>query len=419
MNLKNIFYANLVTSEMFKSSYWLEKRENTDNELMTIKEIKELNKKIIENKETKVIDLENFEINTKLSELTEQLSNIEIPLEDLYINRELIDKNKYFSKIIECIKQTRYKNNNEEIKYGIAVKKTDVKAIPTNDIIGYSIDDPDDKMQDGVKFYWGYSNTYSGWINAENIAICKSKQEWIDAWKYDINNKDFIIVTQDKIVLDDNLELMLGTVLKLVPNDKIPHHIKEKWIGNNYVVYISKKDENGMYIKDIALISEQNKVSIGVLPMTERQILYVAFSCLGNKYGWGGMKGRMDCSLLIKSVYKCFGIELPRDSKNQVKIFDKVLDISNLTDIEKEKYISTLPIGSILFFPGHVMMYIGTENSINYVINAVGSLIDGKDKDIKKIYSIIINSLEVKRANGYSWINSITKVVNFKEVCSK
>ena len=70
----------------------------------------------------------------------------------------------------------------------------------------------------------------------------------------------------------------------------------------------------------------------GYLPLTQNNVLDVAFSCIGDEYGWGGMNGNMDCSLYTRNIYKCFGLELPRNTTWQEKVPEKYVNVSNMSD---------------------------------------------------------------------------------------
>ena len=167
------------------------------------------------------------------------------------------------------------------------------------DFIGYSEDDTDDEVINAVlevnepfiikqkctvlseegeiNFYWGCSNNCSGWINVEDLAICKDRDEWLDAWKVDPEGDDFLVVTQDKIVLEKSrtaeysseVKLAIGTVLKLVPEEELPESIKERGTLNNYVVYLPTRDSEGNYVKKYALISQHCDVHVGFVPLTQ------------------------------------------------------------------------------------------------------------------------------------------------------
>ena len=62
----------------------------------------------------------------------------------------------------------------------------------------------------------------------------------------DLKSKDILVVAQDRIVLEPSIsqpeisevELSLGTVLELVPEDKIPRNLAERGPWYNYVVYL-------------------------------------------------------------------------------------------------------------------------------------------------------------------------------------
>ena len=104
-----------------------------------------------------------------------------------------------------------------------------------------------------MNFKYGFTSNCTGWTNAKNIAICANKEEWLEAWKVQIGNNDFVVVTQDRITLESfltspetsDVKLMLGTVLKLVPDSEKPENISGRGTWNNYVVYgKDKTNEN-------------------------------------------------------------------------------------------------------------------------------------------------------------------------------
>ena len=440
----NLTYASGVTNEMCNADFWASKTKDADKELMTKKKIEELNQKIIDGAGTNVFDVTQIQEKKTASERAKALANSEaIPTRNLYINGELIDNNSYFTRLKDAMIETGFTGDEVVQKYAVATKRADVRVWPTEDVIGYNATDPDDEIEnsilnvnepfvirgrceiDGNLFYWGNSNICPGWVNAENLAICENKEEWIEAWQVNIEEKDFLVVVQDKITLEPSLttpetsevKLMLGTVLKLVPTNELPRNIAERGTWNNYVVYLPTRDQDGGYVKQYALISQHYDVSIGFLSMTPKNILKVAFSCLGNRYGWGGMLGAMDCSLYTRAIYECFGMELPRNTTWQTKVPGKVTDITKMTDEEKEEFIEKQEVGSILLFPGHAMMYTGNENKTSYVISATGSLSDSTgDLDVRSMYSVILNPLTTRRKNGTTWLNNLTYVLSFGEI---
>ena len=440
----NLTYASGVIDEMCRPKYWTNKIKDSDKILMTKAEIAKLNQDIIDGAGTNVFDVTQIQEKRSATERAQILANSEeIPTRNLYIDGKLIDNNLYFTKLKNAMINTGFTGDGIVQKYAVAVKRADVKSWPTEDVIGYNEADPDDEIEssilnvnepfvirgkcevDGNIFYWGNTNICPGWVNAENLAICENKAEWINAWQVDIFEKDFLVVTQDKITLEPSItvpetsevKLMIGTVLKLVPKNELPQNIGERGTWNNYVVYLPTRDNDGKYVRQYALISQHYDVSVGFLPMTQENILKVAFSCLGNRYGWGGMLGAMDCTLYSRGIYECFGLELPRNTSWQPKVPGKVTDISEMTDEEKEKFIEKQAAGAILFFSGHAMVYTGNENNTSYVISATGSLSDSVgDLNVQSMYSVILNPLTTRRKNGRTWLNNLTYVLSFGEI---
>ena len=434
----DVNHAAGITDEMCSPSYWYDKGVGDgDRLLMTADEIAEVNQAAIDGAGTNVIDLFNIKDTYDATKQKNSLANITLPAKDCYVDNVKIDKAAYFKRLSDAIKETGYEDT-QPTQFAVCVKRTELKAYPVEDFIGYSATDPDDEAVnsglcvnepfairqkceiDGNVFYWGYSLNCTGWINAADLAICANRDEWYDACKTELKGKDFLVVTQDKIVTEPSInapymsevKLTLGTVLKLVPQDKIPAVIGERGTWNSYVVYLPVRDENGMYLKKPALIPQHCDVSIGFLPFTQKNLLDVAFSCLGNRYGWGGMADSMDCSLYTRAIYRCFGFEIPRNTSWQPLVPNTAISLSGLDDTQREQLIETLPIGALLYFSGHTMMYIGSDNKINYVISALGTVVDSVgDLKVQTVYSVAVNPLTVRRGNGYSWLHNLTTVV--------
>ena len=451
----NVTYPKEVSNDMLDASYWVNKLgEEADRLLLNSNEIELINQDIIAGADTLVCDIiaEREEMtqrerkNFVIKEIEDDF-NYMAENHQLYVDGELIDTLSYLENMKEAILTTGFENNDEKVQlYSVATKRTEIKKFPTKAIWGYDEpDDPDDEACDTTlevnepfvirakcsigddTFYWGLSNTYTGWVNSKHLALFDTKDEWIEAWKVDVAGKDFLVVTQDNITLEpcaatpetSEVQLKIGTVLKLVPQSEIPESVSGRATWNNYVAYLPTRNEDGKYVRTYALIAEHYNVSIGYLPLTQRNVLNVAFTCLGNRYGWGGMLGSMDCSAYSKAICKCFGLDIPRDGDKQESTPNRIVSLENMTDEEKEAYIEKLPAGTILIFPGHVMIYIGSENGVNYVISDTGSLSDSVgDLNVRSMYSVIINPLTVRRRNGNTWLKSLTSALVFGKIPS-
>ena len=137
---------------------------------------------------------------------------------------------------------------------------------------------------------------------------------------------------------------------------------------------------------------------------------------LGDAYGWGAMLDSADCSSYIRDIYKCFGIELPRNTTWQASMPAVKCDLSPLPqdasgDPAKKALLDTLPAGSALYFSGHAMMYLGRVGDEYYVISSVSSMADPETGKYLRVRGVVVNSLSAKRMSGKTWLNCINMAV--------
>lgn len=457
--------ASRVTQAMCSASYW-KKRASSDPSalLMTPRQIREYNRVAIASPGAMMFDLaalgkENYSVTEESR--AKRAQDIVTRDRDLYIHGEKIDNESYFAAIRQAILDTSHVGSVRRSELAVAVRYTALRSFPTLDEIGYSADDPDSEFQlsalvvnepfvirqtaivNGVRFYFGYTTNLCGWVRADDLALFGRYENWLDengtldeakfhqdydawlsAWDFDSDSNDFLVVTQDKLILDSSysspetsdVRLTLSTALRLVPDDEKPEALGERGTWNNYVVYLPTRDADGQCVETMALIPQHCSVSIGYLPYTQSNVLDLAFSCLGNRYGWSGMLNSYDCSLYVRTIYRCFGFEMPRNTTTQRNVKNSevlsTIDLVGLIDEEKAQLISSLPIGSILYLNGHTMLYVGTVNDELYVISAAGSVADaGASFAMKTQYSVVLTPLSCRRRNGQTWLHELTTAV--------
>lgn len=432
-----------VTDEMCSPDFWKERTFiGSDKLLMTDEQIVALNRVGIDADGTHLIDIENVPALDAYS-LSQRLTPAPPDGKTLYLNGEKLNTDEYFGKLTEAVRTTGYTETSMEPKKAVTVHCTNLRSIPSDDVLGYSATDTDDELlsesltvnepfiirakcsYDGKTYYYGASLNCNGWINGDDLAICSSKEEWLDAWKCEPGKEDFIVVTTEKIILDKNiysansseLKLRLGTALKLVPEDKIPLKVGDRGTWNNYVVYIPVRNDDGTYSKEMALIPQHCKVNVGYPDFTQGNLLDIAFECLGTTYGWAGMLDSSDCSQYICMVYRCFGLSIPRNTNWQQLVPGTLYNLTGVSDELKQQFIRTMPAGTILFISGHEMMYLGDENGTGYVISNLGTVVESGGSDsIRTIHSTCITPLTVRRSSQYNyatWLTSITSAVCF------
>lgn len=429
-----ISYLPDVTAEMSETSYWTE----NDDLLMTYKEIEELNALTISSKGTNMYDLKNQPETTDGIALNERIKNSSLADASYYLgwtypgNEKLAEQADYDI----MIENTQNPNPLQEqpVKYAVAVRRTELRAFPSDIPIW---DDPTDKecdyqyltsirvneplvitsvSSDG-NYYLAKSISCSGWVAAADVALCADKDEWLSAW--DFSPEKMLVVYGDKLYTEmsltgaqtSNLLLTMGTVLELADIENPNELIDNRAAYQNYAVWVPIRNEDGSYAKKLTLIPEHADVSEGYLQLTEKNIAKVAFGALGNTYGWGGALLSDDCSGYIRNVYKCFGMELARNTTWQSSMPMAKVNMTDMCREERLTVLDALPFGSILFFNGHEMLYLGKENGKYYVISATGNILEPKEGlNRQRIRSTIINTLDTRRANGVTWLNSLTVV---------
>ena len=203
--------------------------------------------------------------------------------------------------------------------------------------------------------------------------------------------------------------------MELVPADEAPDVINQRTTYGDYVVKVPTRGNNGYIEDEYVLIPVSDDVHVGFLPYTPANIVRQAFKLLGDRYGWGGDLQANDCTGITREIYRCFGILLPRVGQSSSKGVYKV-DMSDMDEDEKLAEIGKLTPGSLISFPGHMMIYLGTEDGVPYVISAVGSFVAPEPGPTDVIHpdSVIITSLYVRRASLKTWLESATVAIIIK-----
>lgn len=268
---------------------------------------------------------------------------------------------------------------------------------------------------------WVYVLTYGygGWTRKENVALCRSREEWLERQE----PESFIVVTGRELRLPtdpyheklSDLSLPMGTKLPIVKFSDAPESIHDRISYGNYISVLPTRGEDG-YIKDeYVLIPSVADVNLGYLPYTEENIAGLAFRHLGAGYGWAGDNLAQDCSGYVREVFACFGFELPRSAKAQSQLeYVKNTDVSKKSDKEKIDILRDLPLGTLIYFPGHIMIYLGMEDDMPYCISSVGDYSTrelGAGNVVEVNTVIVTNMLDTTRGSGKSWLSAAERFV--------
>jgi len=423
-----------VTPQMLDAEYWIDRYDNPDEIIMT---------------QSEIVDMNNY-VKTKLSSEGEPYFEL-----TTYANNFSVDDKAKILKSLSAIPKKKYYNNGLELKedfwkeiisncnvdakaddkvyLSICIKNSDLKLYPTDlvlsDTPGATVSDENmnsegllgegfaiiHRSSDG-KWCYGCTDTAFGWTKTENLAVCGDAS----MWDFYMNASDFLVCTANRITLDMNrtnsqtsgLEITMGTKLVLPPSGTAPYSVGERIASNSYVVIVPTRNEQGGLEFSYCMVPYSADVSHGYLPYTTRNVLNQAFKTQGDRYGWGGDLGRRDCSSYAKDVYRCFGIFLPRNSTTQTRLGTDCLTWDDTISVEeKMNQLQKVRPGAIMRFPGHVMIYLGQANGKAYVISALGSYCPVDKSEIVYVRGVNVNSADVLRASGKTWLECITHVM--------
>ena len=414
-----------ITRNMKTPGYWISKIKNPDKEILTANQIKEKNEELFKD----LIYLNNIE---EISEeiKTNPLRKQQKQISKMFYYKKYIDSSfkpiskEHVCKIYNNIKIPKSKIL--KVKYAISVNYSNIRLLPSDtnflyDETTYDIDRAQVASLDiGTPLVtlvstkdkkWTYVVTYAseGWIKAKDIAF--TTKETFSSW---INEQNFVIVTNSKADIYINKE-MTRFYDYVRMSTKLP--ILETINKDIICVKIPKATNKGNLIFEKAYMynSDTNK---GYLKYTQRNVLQQAFKHINSPYSWGGYDGEQDCSTFIRQVFGCFGFILPRNSLAQIKSGNKQIDLKKtLSDEQKSKEIiaNSTPAISLLYLPGHIMLYIGNENNNTpYAIHAIWGTehtINESKKAVGFINKVIVSSLHIgEDTSKDSLLQRITKV---------
>lgn len=387
-----------VKVKMHTPGYWISKIDNPDKVIMSAEEIEKLNEtnrkrgRILE----KVIQIDNTMSGKRLSKNI--LNSIKrIQRRKWYTTDNMRVDSLFFETIFRNIDLNKIPDK-INVKFGLTLGRTNLRVLPTDEIIMSMKNNRSfDRFQDSAidvgqplallwetrDKKWAYVKTEiaSGWIHAEDLAISDNKE---DITEYS-EAQEFVAVTGDKI--------------DIFSDSKCKNFLDSAQMGTRFPLMSSKK---GYFTITFPVANKRNKLSFrkayiptyedvhtGYVLYTRRNVINQSFKLLHTPYGWGGMRGERDCSRFIMDIFACFGIRMPRNSSWQARIG---------REIARFDRFKNLPSGiSILYLPGHIMLYLGKDNGNYYVIHDTWAYTEGRwpSRVKKHIGRVVVSDLSL------------------------
>lgn len=419
-----------IRDERAKADYWISRQANGDEILMSPGDIKQLNG-LMELSCRSLVELLGVPHNLEKIILSEMILEAQQDFRNGDGAGEYYDSDGSVvgSEVLKAardncaLSELRRRN---PARYAVTTERADVRLMPTiqkfyddraclhYDLMQGTILDPCEPVivfhesRDG-KFVFLQARHYTGWVLRSALAYTDA-----EIWEKYVQPKDFLVVTENK--------KYVGTG----SSEKVLFQM-----GSTILLREGECEENGFW-KAVLPISaggrlREIEISLpydgsfhrGWLPCTFDNWIRQAFKFLGDGYGWGGMEESVDCSAFVGAVCRSMGIEIPRDADQQELVMPHKVDFSGLSSERRRELIAKVPAGSLIFKPGHVLMYLGTDDSgIPLAIHAASSYFtfNGDIGEKHYVREVLVSDLTYKGSSGMETIDDITSVGCFMNV---
>ncbi len=418
-----------LSDERAEASYWMNRQTAGDAILLTEEEIRKLNCRM-KVRSSSLTDLSLFPEAVRGEELREWILTAQQDfrgqeeVQDLYdASGNPITREGYREALDNCSLSAL--RERASVRYAVAAERVNIRLLPTrqdyfdsadfrhyDQLQGTALDpwEPVAVLQesrDGA-FAFVRSRHYSGWVSMDAMAFTEREK-----WERYIHPEEFLVVTanQKRIPLVGGKELLfqMGSIL---PVGRQGEKQDEKYCVRLPISVQGRLQETEVFLP------EDDTIHKGWLPCTKNNFLRQAFRFLGDVYGWGGTEDSVDCSSFVGDIYRSMGLEIPRDADQQELALPELVDMEGLSTGERYRALEKVPMGALLFKPGHVMMYLGQDaEGIPRAIHAASSYFTFSTGKGEKHYirKVLVSDLRFQNGAGVTAIDGLTRVGYWKD----
>jgi len=347
-------------------------------------------------------------------------SNSNFEKRNLYDRRNMLYDEDMKNELIEMTNVNAIPSGHVTPSYGILVKHTNGRVMPTELKANGGPGGWLDNLQSGMVDYgqpvailhtskdgnWYYvrSQISFAWVPATHVALGSAKE--IGTY---INDKNFVVATCHKVpIYADNdfsvfvEEFYLGAKVKLT-----------KKTAAGYKVSFPYRKPDGTFGTAKGWVKPDARVSVGYQPFTQRNIINTVFTLLYRPYGWADSYNERDCCGMTRTVLRTFGIYTGRWTSHQLHASDHVVMFPRKTPVEKKYEFIEDCEGGICFVGdgGHISMYLGEVDGKHYVIHQSGYSYTDEDGTRMNVNRVNVNDTELP---GGSNIRNWSEITTMK-----
>jgi hypothetical protein len=402
-----------VSDEQLNSSYWIQKTRRTKALNLDDAAIAAQNDKLLRT-DTSVRDIEKLPrtlSGTEVRGWIEKLSKP--PSRTLYDEQGQPVSAATMDELVAAMNVDAIPAS-AATRYGMVVQRADLRTFPSRLRVFDATDDTDiDRFQESALFpgapvviahqsrdgqwFFVINDLYAAWI--ETSAVAEGSVDAVFGYG---RKTPYLVVTgataktvfTPELPAVSELQLDMGVrvpVLSDWPAGR-PVNGQHPYVG--HVIELPVRGKDGSLRFAPALLPKTADVSPDYLPLSQANVLRQGFKFLGERYGWGHSYNARDCSGFVSEVYRSFDVRLPRNTRDQgVSPALKRIEFTSADSHERRlEVLSTLQVGDLVYIPGHVMMVIGHDRGMPYVIHDTTGI---TYRDDQKLVRVALNGVSV------------------------
>ncbi len=279
--------------------------------------------------------------------------------------------------------------DSQATRFGMVVRRSDLRTFPTRLRVFRSRGDNDiDRFQEHAlftgtpvavvhesrdgKWWFVVSSLYAAWIDKADVAIGTKQQV------FDYTRREPFLIVMDPMaktvftpeqpaVSESRLEM--GQRVPLLSDWPANREVNGQHPYTSHVIELPLRNADGSLGFSPALLPKTATVADDYLVLTRENVIRQSFKFLGERYGWGHSYNGRDCSGFVSEVYRSFGVQLPRNTRDQAvsPALNRIAFTADDGFGRRIEVLRQLQVGDLIYIPGHVMMVIGHDRGMPYV----------------------------------------------------